>query len=109
MLVVVIGWMFVVVLMTAAEAMSPQGTLLGALVTFVLYGALPLSIVMYVLGTPGRYRRRRARQQAEDESRELERSRPDASSSDPDTGGHAPGDAVAPVREESGGIADRAP
>jgi hypothetical protein len=41
-------------MMTIAEAASPGGTLLGAFFTFVLYGLLPLSIVLYILGTPAR-------------------------------------------------------
>jgi membrane protein implicated in regulation of membrane protease activity len=60
MFLVVIAWMFVVLTMSAAEAISSQGTLLGAFFTFVLYGALPLSIVLYVMGAPGRRRRRKA-------------------------------------------------
>ena len=60
--IVALGWIFVVLLMALAEAMSSQGSLLGALITFALYGALPLSIVLYVMGTP---MRRRARQRAE--------------------------------------------
>lgn len=81
--IVPIAWMFVVVLMTIAEATSTQGTLLGAFFTFVLYGVLPLAILMYILGTPGRKRARRA---AEAEAMQ-------ASSTDQsDAGGHAPGD-----------------
>ncbi len=57
---VAIAWMYVVVAMSIAEALSPAGTLLGAAFTFLLYGALPLSIVLYLLGTPGRRRRRAA-------------------------------------------------
>ena len=57
--IIAIGWMFVVMLMTLVEATSPGGTLLGAAITFVLYGVLPLSIVLYILGTPGRKRARR--------------------------------------------------
>jgi len=90
--IVPIAWMFVVVLMTIAEATSTQGTLLGAFFTFVLYGLLPLSIVMYVLGTPGRRRARRAAEAAEAETT--------VSASQSDAGGHAPGDRRAPVREE---------
>ena len=91
MYIVPIAWMFVVVLMTIAEATSTQGTLLGAFFTFVLYGVLPLSIVMYVLGTPGRRRARRVVEAAEAET---------VSASQSDAGGHAPGDRRAPVREE---------
>ncbi len=85
--IVAIAWMFVVVLMTLAEATSPQGTLLGAFFTLLLYGLLPLSIVLYLLGTP---MRRRARRQAE------------AAASIPqsDAGGEAAGGPVAPERKE---------
>ncbi|WP_423228685.1 hypothetical protein [Pseudaquabacterium rugosum] len=61
--IVAIGWIFVVVLMAAAEALSPQGSLLGAFFTLLLYGALPLVPVLYILGTPARRALRRAREQ----------------------------------------------
>ena len=63
--IVAIAWMFVVVLMSLVEATSPDGTLLGAIITFVLYGVLPVSIVLYVLATPMRRRRRRREEQAQ--------------------------------------------
>lgn len=91
MYLVAIAWMFVVVLMSAAEAMSPIGSVLGALVTLVLYGVLPLSIVLYVMGTP---LRRRARLAAENQAAA------NVPSVQPDGGGHAAGDAVAPERKE---------
>jgi len=53
---VVIAWMYVVLMMAVAEAASPNGTVLGAVVTFVLYGLVPLSIVVYLMGTPQRRR-----------------------------------------------------
>ena len=56
MYLVAIGWMYVVLMMTVAEALSPQGTVLGALFTFVLYGCLPLAVVLYLLCTPARRR-----------------------------------------------------
>ena len=96
MYIIPIAWMFVVVLMTIAEATSTQGTLLGAFFTFVLYGLLPLSIVMYVLGTPGRRRARRAAEAAE----ATEAAQAAASAGQGDAGGHAAGDRRAPVREE---------
>ena len=83
---VLIGWGYVVVMMAVAEALAPNGTVLGALSTLLLYGALPLWIVLYVMGAPGRRRRRLA----------------DAASGiDPDAGHHAAGDTVAPKREEA--------
>jgi len=91
MYLVAIGWMFVVVLMSAAEAMSPIGSVLGALITLLLSGVLPLSIVLYVMGTPGRRRARLAAARAAP-------ARP--ASDQPDRSGHAAGDAVAPERKE---------
>ena len=63
--IVALAWMFVVVLMALAEATSTQGTVLGALFTFLLYGLLPLAIVLYLMGTPARGRARRAAAAAE--------------------------------------------
>ena len=88
-IVVAAAWLYVVVLMAVVEASSSTGTLLGALFTLLLYGALPLSIALYLLGTPARRRARRGAERAEQ-----------ASATDPDSGRHAPGDTVAPVREE---------
>ena len=65
MYLVAIAWIYVVLMMAVAEATSPQGTVLGAFFTLMLYGALPLSIVMYLLRTPHRRRMRRAREEAE--------------------------------------------
>ena len=56
MYLVAIGWIYVVVMMAVAEATGSNGTVLGAMVTFVLYGILPLALVMYLMGTPGRRR-----------------------------------------------------
>jgi hypothetical protein len=60
MYLVAIAWIYVVLMMTAVEATSKNGTLLGALVTLVLYGVLPVSLVMYLMGAPLRSRRRKA-------------------------------------------------
>jgi hypothetical protein len=56
--------MYVAVMMAAAEAMSPVGSVLGAIVTFVLYGLLPITIVGYIMSSPARKRARLAREQA---------------------------------------------
>jgi hypothetical protein len=85
LLLVAVGWMYVVTMMAIAEAMAPTGTVLGAVFTFVLYGAGPLALVLYLLATPARRRRRAA----------------EASAHAPDGGGHAAGDAVTPEREEA--------
>ncbi len=64
--IVAVAWIFVVLLMAAAEAGSTQGSMLGAFFTLLLYGALPLSIVLYVMGTPARRRARQASEHARD-------------------------------------------
>ena len=90
MYLVLIAWLYVTTMMAVAEATNNNGTLLGALVTFVLYGALPVTLLVYLMRTPARRKAIRAREAAE--------------SVDPDAGGHAPAsaeqDGVAPVREE---------
>lgn len=91
MYLIAIAWIYVVLLMAVAEALSPQGTVLGAVITFVFYGVLPLSILMYILGAPGR---RRLRQRAESNAPS------NAPSNTPNGSGHAPGHPVAPKREE---------
>jgi hypothetical protein len=88
-IVVAMAWMYVVLMMALAEAFSSQGTVLGAIFTFVFYGLLPLSIVLYVMGTPARARARRAAEQASSPS-----------GAAPDGGDHASGDAVAAEREK---------
>ena len=58
--IVAIAWMFVVVLMAAAEGMSTSW--FAGLMTLLFYGVLPLSLVLYILGTPAR-RKSRAREE----------------------------------------------
>ena len=82
MLVVSIGWVFVVLVFALGQATAPGGSWLGVLVTLVV-GLAPLAVVLYIALAASR--RRRARQ---------------ASALNPDRGGHAPGDAVATEREE---------
>ena len=96
MYLVTIAWMFVVVMMALAEAMHPNGTVLGAIATLLLYGALPLSIVLYVMGAPARRRARRAAEAAA-----ASEDAPVAPPRDPDGCGHAAGDTVAPERKEA--------
>ena len=91
MYLVAIAWIYVVLMMAVAEATSINGSLLGALFTFALYGVLPLGIVMYLLRTPAR---KRARRRAE----AMQRS--EVSGIEPDDSHHAAGEAVAPVRKE---------
>ena len=92
MYIVAIGWGFVVLLMTLAEATSSQGSVLGAFFTLLLYGLLPLSIVLYLLGTPAR---RAARRRAET-ALAAESAGPQG-----DGGGQPTGTAIAPERKKS--------
>ena len=93
---VAIGWMYVVLMMAIAEALSSHGTVLGAVITFVLYGVLPLAIVLYILGTPAR---KRALRRAE--AKAAAAGAGTAGTSDtPDGSGHAARTAVAAEREE---------
>lgn len=88
MYLIVIAWAYVALMMAAAEALSPQGTLFGAFITLMLYGILPLGLLLYILGTPGRRRRRRAEE----------------ASAQTDAGSHAttgPAEGLAPEREEA--------
>ena len=93
MYLIAIAWMYVVVMMAVVEAMAPNGGVLGALFTFLLYGVLPLSVLLYILGTPMRRRRRQAQEAG---------AVPAAGSAvEPDRRGQPPGDAAAPEREEA--------
>ncbi len=98
MYLVLIGWFYVTLMMAVAEATSAQGSVLGAIITFALYGLLPMAIVGYILSTPARKARLRAAQ-----AREQAPVQP-PSGADPDAGSHAPAGAehgaVAPVRKE---------
>lgn len=61
--IIVIGWLFVALMAAVAEAAAPNGTVLGAIFTFVGWGVIPLSIVVYILGTPMRRAKRQAAEQ----------------------------------------------
>ena len=102
MYLVAIAWMYVVLMMTLAEAMSPQGTVLGAVFTLVLYGVAPLALVLYLMGTPMRRRAQRLREAGPGSEVGS------AGVSQPDGGRHAAGLSVAPVGEAPLGMADGA-
>ena len=90
MYIVLIAWLYVALMMAIAEATSPVGSVLGAIVTFILYGLLPMAIVGYVMGTPSR---RKARQAAEHNATEF-------SGTSPNTSCETTGDTISPVRKE---------
>lgn len=99
MYIVVIGWLYVAMMMAVAEANNTTGTLLGALVTFVLYGALPVALVIYLMLTPARKKAIKAREAAEWEAQKAA-ALAAASSCDPDAGGEAAAAAISTVRKE---------
>jgi len=104
MYIVIIAWLYVTLMMAVAEATNTTGTVLGAVFTFLLYGVLPLSLVVYLMNTPAR---RRVLKEREAEARDAaRRAAHDAApatqaSTAPDAGGETPADAVAPVREKT--------
>lgn len=59
--IVAIAWIYVVFMMANTEANAVAGVM-----TFLLYGVLPLTIVLYLMGTP---QRKRNRQRAENSAR----------------------------------------
>lgn len=65
MYIVPIAWIYVALMMSVAEATNTNGSVLGAIFTFVLYGVLPVALMMYFMGTPARKRALRAQELAE--------------------------------------------
>jgi hypothetical protein len=61
MYVIAIGWLYVTLLMAATEANLTAGVL-----TFLLYGAAPLALFLWLFGTPQRRRQRLARETVDD-------------------------------------------
>ncbi|QLA80060.1 hypothetical protein EXV95_05030 [Acidovorax sp. JMULE5] len=119
MYLIVIAWTYVTLMMAVAEATSSNGTVLGAVITFALYGLLPMGILVYILGTPSRKRAIKAREAAEQAAYDAEQAAAAAAnpaqlapaalaalaaSAAPDAGSEAParaeGPAVAAVRKE---------
>lgn len=106
MYLIVIAWMYVVLMMSVAEATHPTGTLLGAFITFSLYGVGPLALVVYLMRAPARRKAIKAREAAEATTVAPDATRPESFA--PDAGGHAASgpepvatDAgVTPVRKE---------
>jgi len=100
---VVIAWLYVALMMAVAEATNTNGTVLGAFFTFVLYGVIPVALLLYLMGAPARRRSLRAREAAE-RAAAIEAAAAPASAASglaPDAGGKAPADPVAPVREKA--------
>ncbi len=111
MYIVPIAWLYVALMMALAEATASNGTVLGAIITFLFYGLLPISLVVYVMGTPARKRATKAKEKAELAAAQaagalyasplVAATTADASIAAPDADGEAAADAVAPMRKES--------
>lgn len=71
MYIVAIAWLYVTVLMALTET-----SFIAGVVTFLLYGALPLSIALYLMGTPLRRKARAAREREGDGHDPLNDDRP---------------------------------
>ncbi|SOZ16019.1 conserved hypothetical protein; putative transmembrane protein [Cupriavidus taiwanensis] len=69
MYIVAIGWLYVALMMAITEH-----NVVAGVATFLMYGVAPVALVLYIMGTPGR-RRRKAEAEAEAE-RALEQSAP---------------------------------
>jgi len=54
MYIVTIAWIYVVLMMSITEESVVAGVM-----TFLLYGVLPLAIILYLMGAPQRRRNRR--------------------------------------------------
>ena len=53
MYIVAIAWIYVVLMMSITEQ-----SFIAGIMTFLLYGVLPLAIILYLMGVPERKRRR---------------------------------------------------
>jgi hypothetical protein len=53
MYIIAIAWLYVVLMMSITEHTAMAGVM-----TFLLYGVFPLTIVLYLMGTPQRKRNR---------------------------------------------------
>ena len=128
MYIVPMGWLYVALMMAVAEATNDNGTVLGGVITFVLYGLGPVLLVLYLIRSPSRRRAIKANEAAlattqattlastdavnppleqAAQSAQSQPSLPDSAqplSVQPDTGSHAPaaaqGDSIAPMRKE---------
>jgi hypothetical protein len=117
MYIIPMAWLYVALMMAVAEATHDNGTLLGGVVTFLLYGLGPVLLVVYLMGSPARRKAIKAKDAA-DAAEAADAKAADAvnhavdradsaepRSAQPDARSHAPAAAqsagVAPVRKES--------
>lgn len=63
--IVAIAWIYVVLMMSIAEH-----SVVAGIMTFLLYGVLPLTIILYLMNTPNRKKRQEAARHIEDSIRQ---------------------------------------
>lgn len=113
MYLIVIAWIYVVLMMSVAEATNSNGSILGSLVTFMLYGVGPVALVVYLMGAP---ERNKAIKQREAQARAMHlaafnhpNDSPESSSIQPNAGSHttrgtetiAPNTCITPMGKKS--------
>lgn len=54
MYIIAVAWLYVALMAAVSDT-----TVLGGMLTFVFYGLLPLSLFLWLFGTPARHRRAR--------------------------------------------------
>lgn len=93
MYLVVIGWLYVAVMLAAAQATHSNSSLLSAIFTFFLFGLMPVALLLYLTKNWGK--------KSNTSPHVTEASAPSAA---PDGAGHAPSGTeatgIAPVRKE---------
>ena len=116
MYLVVIAWIYVVLMMSVAEAANTTGTVLGAVITFFLYGVGPCALVVYLMRTPARNKAAKMRRAEEVARHQAQTAVPAAPSANPSPATSLPPDGsshaasgsqavalepgIAPVRKE---------
>jgi hypothetical protein len=91
MYIVPIAWLYVALMMAVAEATNTNGTILGAIITFLLYGLGPVALVVYLMRSPARRRAIKAREAAELAERH---------STQPNASSESAADTISPVGKE---------
>ena len=73
MYIAAVGWIYVVLMMAITE-----DSVIAGIMTFFVYGVLPVTIILYITGTGGRRRRREQNSQREmQERQQLQTTKPD--------------------------------
>ena len=114
MYIIPMAWLYVAMMMAVAEATHDNGTVLGGIITFLLYGLGPVLLVVYLMGSPARRKAIKASEMTaaakETNAAAVSASQPSDTvakpiSAEPDAGSHAPAApqsaGIAPVRKET--------